>query len=79
MKSFFCPLFILFILSPSAMSYPKDQLDACIQSARINPAVSGESDSSIKEYCHCALKAIMDEGKKEKNSATRCAKKNFRQ
>ena len=76
---FFSITFILVFLAftPKAISYPQDQFNACVLSAKANPDVAGTPDSAIEGFCDCALKEILDKGKEESKSAKQCAKKNF--
>ena len=60
-----------------AYSYPESQIDDCITSALSNPATKSISKISIKNYCDCALKLIIDEKKDIRSSGYECAKKNF--
>ena len=60
-----------------AYSYPESQMDDCVSSALSNPATESISKSSIKDYCDCALKAIIDENKSIRESGYKCAQKNF--
>ena len=70
-------LLVLLAFSPTALAYPQDQLKDCISSAKKNPNIEGVSESSIEEYCDCALKLIVDEGKEVRESGYECAQKNF--
>ena len=70
-------LLLFLVLTPAAMSYPQDQFEACVLSAKSNPEMAGVQDEAIEGFCDCALKAIIDHGKKESASAQKCAKKNF--
>jgi len=58
-------------------AYPENQMDDCIKSAMNNPATKSISKSSIMNYCDCALKAIIDEGKDIRESGYDCAQRNF--
>ena len=60
-----------------AYSYPESQMDDCISSAISNPATKSISESSITNYCDCALKAIIDENKDIRESGYKCAQKHF--
>ena len=60
-----------------AYSYPDSQMDDCVSSALSNPATTSISKIDIKNYCDCALKAIIDENKDIRVSGYECAKKNF--
>ena len=48
-----------------------------MSSALINPATKNLSKIAIKNYCDCALKAIIDENKDIRESGYSCALKNF--
>ena len=60
-----------------AYSYPESQMDDCILSALSNPATKLISKNEIKNYCDCALKAIIDKNKDIRESGYECAQKNF--
>ncbi len=77
MKSFTSLLLLIFILTLPAYAYPENQMDDCIISAKDNPAVTNISEESIRNYCDCALTAIIDEQKDIRESGYDCAKKNF--
>ena len=77
MKSLLIFSFILFSFIGTAYSYPESQMDDCISSALSNPATESISESSIMNYCDCALKAIFDEQKDVRESGYECAQKNF--
>ena len=66
----------ILLSDPSAISYPQNQLNDCIRSAKSNKAVSesGVPESSIEGYCDCALRKILDKGKNQTRSAKKCAK-----
>ena len=72
----FLLLIFIFIFSFSShvLAYPQDQLDQCILAAKSNPVVIDFSEESLTSFCDCALKAIVDEGKNTKRSASQCAK-----
>ena len=70
-------LMVIFAFSPKAISYPQDQLKECISTAKQNPNIEGVSETSIENYCDCALKLIVDEGEDIKSSGYECASKNF--
>ena len=61
-----------------AFAYPQDQLNECILSARKNPAIQDVSETSIKSFCDCSLKSIMDEGIRAQKAANECIEKSFR-
>ena len=68
---------ILLIYSGTAYSYPESQMDDCVSSALGNPATKSISENAVKNYCDCALKAIIDEAKDIRESGYECAQKNF--
>ena len=77
MKEFTSLVLLLLILAIPAYAYPDSQLDDCIVSAEKNPAVINISEESIRNYCDCALTAIIDEDKDIRDSGYECALKNF--
>ena len=70
-------IILFFTCSGTAYSYPESQMDDCIASALSNPATKSISEIAIKNYCDCALKAIIDEDKDIRVSGYECAQKNF--
>ena len=76
----FLAIFLIFFfsLSPAALAYPQDQLNECISSAKKNTNIVGVSDGAITNYCDCALKLIIDDGKDRRSSGYECASKAFR-
>ena len=68
---------IIFAFSGIAYSYPDSQMDDCVSSALSNPATKSISKIAIKNYCDCALKAIIDENKDIRESGYECAQENF--
>ena len=68
---------IIFSYVERAHSYPESQMDDCVSSALSNPATKSISKVQIKNYCDCALKAIIDENKDIRESGYECAQKNF--
>ena len=77
MKAILIISIILLTCSGTAYSYPESQMDDCVESALSNPATKSISKSSIRNYCDCALKAIIDEKKDIRESGYECAQKNF--
>ena len=77
MKNVFVITFLMFSFVGTAYSYPESQMDDCISSALSNPATKSVSKTLIKNYCDCALKAIIDEKKDIRESGYECAQKNF--
>ena len=64
---------ILFIQPiTKANSYPEDQLRECLLAAKANPALLGLPETSISNFCDCALTSIIDEQKDKKASAKIC-------
>ncbi len=72
----FCFLVFLVFASP-AFAYPQDQLKDCISSAQKNPNVKDVAESSIEQYCDCALRLIVDEKRDVRESGYQCASENF--
>ncbi|WP_269624876.1 hypothetical protein [Prochlorococcus marinus] len=77
MKAILIISIILLTYSGTANSYPKSQMDDCVSSALSNPATKSISEIAIKNYCDCALKAIIDENKDIRESGYKCAQENF--
>ncbi len=77
MKAILVISIILLTYSGIAYSYPESQMDDCISSALSNPATKSISKIAIKNYCDCALKAIIDENKDIRKSGYECAQENF--
>ena len=77
MKAILLILIIFFSYSSEVYSYPESQMDDCVSSALSNPATKSISKVEIKNYCDCALKAIIDESKDIRESGYECAQKNF--
>ena len=77
MRNLFFLFVIILFFSTTAYSYPESQMDDCISSALSNPATESISEKLIKNYCDCALKAIIDEKKDIRDSGYDCAMKNF--
>tara|TARA_B100000965_G_scaffold399441_1_gene419414 strand:+ start:3880 stop:4095 length:216 start_codon:yes stop_codon:yes gene_type:complete len=67
----------MFYFAGTAFAYPENQMKDCVSSALSNPATKSISQSSISNYCDCALKAIIDEKKDIRESGYECALKNF--
>ena len=68
---------IVFVIAPFVRAYEPDQLTDCISSALINPALEGVSESSIQNYCECALDLIVDQQQDVRDSGYKCAVKSF--
>ncbi len=77
MKAILIISIILLTYSGTAYAYPQSQMDECVSSALSNPATTSISEKAIKNYCDCALKAIIDEDKDIRESGYECARKNF--
>ena len=77
MKTILIILILIISFSSKAYSYPESQMNDCVSSALSNPATNKISKSDIKNYCDCALKAIIDENKDIRESGYECAQKNF--
>ena len=76
--NYFLFLFVSFFLFSGAVySIPNNQMDDCISSALNNPATKSISRIAIRNYCDCALTAIIDQGKDIRSSGFECAQKNF--
>ena len=69
--------FIIFSFVGTVHSYPESKMNDCIESALSNPAYKSKSKSKIKDYCDCALNAIIDENKNIRLSGYECAQQNF--
>tara|TARA_B100000965_G_C19563790_1_gene745844 strand:+ start:1544 stop:1780 length:237 start_codon:yes stop_codon:yes gene_type:complete len=67
----------LICYSGRVYAYPASQMEDCILSALSNPATKSISKNSIKNYCDCALKAIIDEQRDIKESGYECAQQYF--
>ncbi len=81
MKPFFVSLSLLFTcflcvfcVVAEVDAYPNEQLEECIVAAQSNSSLVEIPLESIKEFCDCALIAIVDEGSDEIISANKCAK-----
>ena len=77
MKAILIISIILLTYSEAAYSYPESQMSDCVSSALSNPATKSISKIAIKNYCDCALKAIIDENQDIRESGYECAQKNF--
>ena len=78
MKSLLFLLILMFFFSRSAFSYSESQMEDCISRALSNPTTKSLSGISIKNYCDCAVNAIIDENKDIRESGYECALKNFK-
>ncbi len=70
-------LVLFFLFTPTVISYPQEQLQDCIASAKQNPSIEGVTEESIESYCDCALTLIVDQGEDIRSSGYECALKNF--
>ncbi len=77
MRRFAIFLCVFLVFVPIAIAYPQDQFNDCISSAEQNPSVQGVERASLEEYCDCALKLIVDEGRDLRDSGYECALKSF--
>ena len=77
MKAFLILSILLISFAGKAYSYPGNQMDDCISSALNNPATKSISRIAIRNYCDCALTAIIDQRKDIRSSGFECAQKNF--
>ena len=77
MKNLLIFSILIFSFTGTAYSYPESQMADCMSSALNNPATESISKIAIKNYCDCALKAIIDQNKDIRESGYKCAKKNF--
>ena len=77
MKAILIVSIIILTYYGTAYAYPVSQIDDCVSSALSNPATKLISEKAIKNYCDCALKAIIDEDKDIRESGYECAQKNF--
>ena len=67
-------LIVAFSLARGAEAYPHDQYKECILAVKSNPVVVGIPEAALESFCDCALRAIVDDGKNDENSANQCAK-----
>ena len=65
------------LFTSGVTAYEQDMLLDCISSASENTSIEGVSDSSIENYCDCALDLIVDQKKDVRESGYECAVKNF--
>ena len=62
-------LLVIFASSPVAIAYPQEQLKECILGSKQNPVILGVPEISIENFCDCALKLIVDEGRDRRYDA----------
>ena len=72
-----CFLLTFMLFTSVVRAYEQDMLVDCISSARENTSIEGVSDSSIENYCDCALDLIVDQRKDVRESGYECALNNF--
>ena len=77
MKNLLIATILIFSFAATGYSYPESQMEDCISSALNNPATKSFSTNSIKNYCDCALKSIIDKNKDIRESGYQCAQRNF--
>ncbi len=70
-------LLLVLVFAPGVTAYEQDQLSDCMSSARENTSIKGVSETSIKDYCDCALQLIVDQSKDVRDSGYKCAIENF--
>jgi len=75
MRFLVASLIVICALAIQANAYPADQYDECILTAKANPVVANVPESSIEDFCDCALTEILDKGNDQKSSAQTCVKK----
>ncbi len=68
---------IVFVNAPFVRAYEPDQLAECIAGALENPSIEGTAESSIQNYCECALDLIVDQNQDVLDSGYECAAKSF--
>ena len=73
----FC-LMAIFTFTPIALAYPQAKLKECILSSKQSPIILGAPENSIRNFCDCALKLIVDEGKDDKSSVNICSSNYFK-
>ena len=73
----FCILAI-FAFASTAFAYPQEKLKECILNSKQSPVILGAPEHSIKNFCNCSLKLIIDEGKDDKTSVNTCLSKHFK-
>ena len=79
MKTSLILALVIFSFAIPTFSYPESQMKDCLISAKNNPATKGVSEDSLKNYCDCALQAIIDQGRDIRESGYECALKNFKE
>ncbi len=78
MKTLSIVMLIMFLFTPPTNAYPKAQINECILGAKRSPNVLGVPETSIRNWCDCALRLTIDEGKDDIASANECGKKYFK-
>jgi hypothetical protein len=71
------PFLLLGVLETKAFSYPAVEMQACIVNATNAVMQKGISVTykRVQQYCDCALKKIIDEGRDINTSINYCNKK----
>ncbi len=65
---------VAFSLAIGVDAYPQNQYQECILAVKSNPVVVGIPEVALGSFCDCALRAIIDDGNNNENSAKQCAK-----
>tara|TARA_Y100001968_G_C19254061_1_gene665870 strand:- start:559 stop:795 length:237 start_codon:yes stop_codon:yes gene_type:complete len=77
MKNLLVIILIIFSFTGIAYAYPESKMNDCISSSLNNPATKSFPMTSIKNYCDCALKEIIDKNKDIRESGYQCALRNL--
>ncbi len=77
MKYLLIFLLIVFALADATSAYPESQFNECIVGVKRNPIILGVPETSIQNFCDCALTLIVDQGKDDKESGIECTSKSF--
>ncbi len=78
MKFLLIFLLVIMIVPQMVFAYPQAQLKECILGVKRNPIILGAPESSISNWCDCALQLIVDQEKDDVESAKQCGKQFFR-
>ena len=78
MKNIIIISILIFSFAGAVNSYSDNQRIECISNALNNPSTKSISEHSIRNYCDCALKAIIDQNKGIRESGYECALKYFK-
>ncbi len=65
---------VAFSLARGIDAYPQDQYQECILAVKSNPVVVDIPEVALESFCDCALRAIIDDGNTDENSAKKCAR-----